>query len=225
MKNLQHLIHYLPSQKNIDCCSANAVLLSAEMILFSEGIKEYFSRLYLYYMSRFLTNRVGKSGTGIRDTLIALEAFGVPRNEVWPFIEEVVDVHPNFSVITDASYHRMNSYKRILPDQIKFYIDNEFSVIAGMHIGRLFPGIQGSIVNHRYIPINTTNNRQFKGHAVTIIGYDDNLNNGSWIIANFAGPKWGDHGIAAIPYSCSADMLEIYVITGFAGITLEKKFQ
>jgi hypothetical protein len=38
------------------------------------------------------------------------------------------------------------------------------------------------------------------GHAMTMIGYDDNLNGGSFIIANSWGESWGDDGLLYMKY-------------------------
>ena len=37
-------------------------------------------------------------------------------------------------------------------------------------------------------------------HAVTLIGYNDTINNGSFLILNSWGEKWGDRGMIWIPY-------------------------
>jgi len=91
-----------------------------------------------------------------------------------------------------------------------------------MFTGTKFWSLTGPLEEQKYCPVNNTDNRLSKGHAVVIIGYDDSLN--SWIIANSLGPKWGDRGLGAIPYDCNKDIGESYVITSFAGISLGKKF-
>jgi C1A family cysteine protease len=92
-----------------------------------------------------------------------------------------------------------------------------------MLTSRLFWGLKGPLEEQRYKQINMTDNKQYRGHAVTIIGYDDNICGGSWIIANSLGPVWGHQGYAAIPYSCNSDIGEAYAITQFAGITAGKE--
>ena len=39
------------------------------------------------------------------------------------------------------------------------------------------------------------------GHAMTVVGYDDTLNGGSFRIVNSWGYQWGDNGYAWIRYS------------------------
>jgi C1A family cysteine protease len=55
------------------------------------------------------------------------------------------------------------------------------------------------------------------------VGYDDEIGDGSWIIANSIGPKWGDHGYGVIPYSCVSNIGEAYILNNFAGSIPGKK--
>jgi C1A family cysteine protease len=86
-----------------------------------------------------------------------------------------------------------------------------------MNTGRQFWRLNGPIANQAYKPINDTDNRQSRGHAVVVIGYSDTLAGGSWIIANSLGLKWGDGGYAAIPYACNKDIGESFALISFAG--------
>lgn len=92
-----------------------------------------------------------------------------------------------------------------------------------MHIGRKFLKLHGPISQHDYCPINMETNRPAYGHAMTIVGFDDNLNGGSWIVSNSMGLSWGDHGFGAIPYSCEVDIAEAYAVYSFAGFNVDKK--
>ncbi|MEM6629016.1 MAG: C1 family peptidase [Bacteroidota bacterium] len=42
--------------------------------------------------------------------------------------------------------------------------------------------------------------RGFSGHAMCVIGYDDNRNGGSFQIMNSWGPEWGENGVAWVSY-------------------------
>ena len=50
------------------------------------------------------------------------------------------------------------------------------------------------------------------GHEVIIVGMDDNLNGGSYIVQNSWGGAWGDNGYASVPYKFLGDG---YTHTGF----------
>jgi len=220
---LQEYIQYLPSQGNVGCCTASATLLSAEIIMATHGQKINLSRLYLYYMTRKLQNRLGLHGAELKETLNALSIYGVATDATWPFFYAWAEKEPNMRAIQDAARHKLYSYEWADSIDFKKHIVNHIPIIIGIGTGKMFWRLKGQFEKHAYVPINTTNNKQYKGHAVTIIGYDDNLNGGSWIIANSVGPKWGCRGYAAIPYSCNADIGESYIITNFAGIIAGKK--
>ena len=51
------------------------------------------------------------------------------------------------------------------------------------------------------MPYPNTSVEQFLGgHAVCLVGYDDNLNGGRFIARNSWGTSWGDHGYFYMPY-------------------------
>jgi hypothetical protein len=214
-KTLKQHIHQLPSQFGVDCCSASAVLLAAEMLL---DHKKSFSRLFLYYMARKIQGT--KSGSGIKETLDALSEYGVPLTETWPFELDRINRIPNPDSVQEALLYRTNSYSIISTIDI----NNHLPVIIGMNVGQLFWTLKGPLEEQGYKPINSIDNKQSKGHAMVVVGYDDELLGGSWIVANSLGLQWGDYGYGIIPYSCGKDIKESYILNEFAGKTPEEKF-
>lgn len=212
-------IRYIPSQHNIDCCTSSSVLLAAEIIMSTNGQYILFSRLYLYYMTRMLHNGLFTKGAHLRDTLSTLSKYGCAVDSDWPFISAFADIEPYPYIIAKAVDYKLFSSESIHLSEIKTYIDKNTPVIIGIAVGTLFWQISGKMNTHRYMPVDGTLNLQTRGHSVVIVGYDDDLNGGSWIIANSLGPTWGEHGYAAIPYYCNIDIGEAYVINNFAGFT------
>jgi len=222
--SLRRYINYIQPQQNIDCCTACATLLAAEIIMATTGNRMNFSRLYLYYMTRKMQDRLGLKGVDLKETLNTLMRYGVPPERYWPFSFNRVNREPHLEATEAAAYYRLLSYKEVIPSEYKEYLNQGIPVIIGLRTGKLFWEIKGSLDEQTYMPINRLDNRQqSNGHAVTIIGYDDNIRGGSWIIANSSGPSWGYQGYAAIPYICNIDIGESYVITNFAGINAGKK--
>ena len=220
--SLRKHINYMPSQDSVPCCTSCAVLLAIEISLAVNNIRLTLSRLFVYYMTRKMTNKLGEKGAELKDTLDMLVKYGVSRDALWPYTMNRVDREPHLPALEDAVHNRLYSYKSILPADYKKYLSKGIPIIVGIKTGKLFWGLRGALVDHRYKPVNGTDNRQTNGHAIVIIGYDDNINSGSWIIANSSGPSWGFHGYAAIPYECNIDIGESYVITNFAGTVIEK---
>lgn len=221
--SLRRHINYLQPQENIGCCTACATLLAAEITMASVGNVMNFSRLFLYYMTQKEHNRLGMKGAELRDALDTLMKYGAPPERYWPFTFSRANREPLQQAIEQANNYRLQSYEQVSPVNYKEYLNNGIPIIVGMRTGKLFWNLEGPLQEQEYKPINGRDNRLTRGHAITIIGYDDNINGGSWIIANSLGPRWGFQGYAAIPYICDVDIGESYIITNFAGISAGKK--
>lgn len=177
------------------------------------------SRLFAYYMARKIKNRIGHNGAELGDTLEAMIQYGVATDKTWPFAYNRVNIEPNVAAFTEASQYKIGAYGWAVRDSFKDYLHQGIPIIIGLHTGRLFWKMKGPLSSLNYKSINTDDNRKYRGHAVTIIGYNDEFLNGSWIIGNSLGLTWGDHGLGVLPYECHRDIGESYVITEFAGIT------
>jgi hypothetical protein len=220
--SLRKFIKVLQSQETVQCCTASASLVAAEMIMNSAGLQMHFSRLYVYWMTRKLQNRLGKPGAELHQTLNALKIHGASPENLWPFSTIRIDREPHLPAIEAGVHYRIQSYRQTNPSEYKSYLTQNIPVIVGMHTGKRFWSLKGPLEEQVYMPVNLTDNRQSNGHAITIVGYDDRLRGGSWIIANSLGPCWGFQGYGAIPYECNRDIGESYVITKFAGIEAGK---
>ncbi len=213
----------MPQQDNVGCCAASAAIIAAEMTMSLENRQINFSRLFVYYMARKMQGRVGQKGTELRMVLSAMQTHGIPETKYWPFVHNRVDMEPSMQSINEAASHRLQAFGTVSTDRINECIDLDIPVIVGMHTGRMFWHLKGPLHQQLYKPVNSTDNRESYGHAVTIVGYDDSLCDGAWIVANSLGPRWGDHGYGILPYSCAVDIGESFVIHQFAGITPGRK--
>jgi len=210
----------MQSQENVGCCTASAVLLAAEIMSAKVGKTLNLSRLFVYYMTRKLQGRLGQKGAELKSTFDALSQYGVCKEQFWPFNYQRVDHEPSVMAIQNAHY-KINGYENVNPSDFNSLLDRGIPVVIGMHTGKLFWNIKGELHEQAYGPINDTNNRLSKGHAVTIVGYNNEIQGGSWIIANSLGLRWGYRGCGILPYSCHVDIGESYVIRNFAGLSAE----
>ena len=216
MVDLREYVHYLHNQENVGCCTASASLLAYEMLLKISGCPELFSRLFLYYYTRKSQGRVGQRGADLRKTLETLKNIGVCKEESWPFLKHRENKEPSQQAYEEASKFKINSFNYVLPQEFKYLLHNRIPIIAGIWTGKKFWKMSGLLSDLSYGPVDVNENTLSKGHAVTIVGYDDNLCSGSWIIANSLGPKWGDHGYGILPYSCNDNIGEAYRIQLFS---------
>jgi C1A family cysteine protease len=182
-----------------------------------------FSRLFTYYMARKMQGRVGQKGTEIRMVLSAMQTYGVPEERYWPFGYNRVDIEPSIQSIREAESYKLQAFGSARTEYINSCIDANTPVVVGIYTGRMFWALKGPLDKQVYKPVNSTDNRESYGHAVTIVGYDDSLHDGAWIIANSLGLKWGDHGYGILPYSCAVDIGEAFVLHQFAGISPGRK--
>jgi hypothetical protein len=94
---------------------------------------------------------------------------------------------------------------------MKASLANRNAILIGMKVYSSFYYLQGS--GSVYQPnINSESNEG--GHAVTIVGYDDNKYGGAFKIINSWGINWGDGGYFWLPYSYVSDLIMVsYVLT------------
>jgi C1A family cysteine protease len=220
MSDLREYIKYLPSQDNVGCCTASASLLAIEIIMSMNSKPTHFSRLFPYYNARKMQGRVGQLGTELRITLESMNQYGVCLDRAWPFSPHRVNVEPSIAAYDEALKYKVRSYEPAEVDNFNTLIDIGIPIIVGLHTGRLFKHMGNELTKQCYKPVNSTDNTYFRGHAVTIVGYTA----GAWIIANSFGLRWGDHGYGILPYECSVDIGEAYIVRDFAGISAGKNF-
>lgn len=220
--DLRKYIRNLKSQSSVDCCTASACLHAIELMANRQGISVNYSRLYVYYMTRLLQGNQN-GGCKLANTFDALRMYGACRELLWPFRLQKINDLPPTNVIEDGLQHKLQEVISIRHSDINKFITYEIPVIIGLNIGRLFYEIRGPLGFQYYKPINNFDNERKYGHSVTIVGFDDSICNGSWIIANSFGQTWGDYGFGILPYACAVDIGEIYVIKKFAEIEADKK--
>jgi len=172
-------------------------------------------------MTRKRQNRIGQIGAELGATLETLNNVGCCTDKLWPFIPSRVDKLPNNNCLEEANQYKCLDYETIHVDNFNLYLKQNIPIVIGMHIGRKFLKLKGSLQEQLYYPINDIDNRPSHGHAMVIIGFDEKLNNGSWIVANSMGLRWGDKGFGVIPYSCGIDIGEAYAIRSIAGLSVK----
>ncbi len=203
-------------QGPIGSCTANAVV----------GLVEYFerrafgkhidaSRLFLYKATRDLLHWTGDTGAYLRSTIGALALFGVPPEEYWPYKIASFDAEPTAFCFAFANDYRAISYYRLddagttpagLVTKIKADLAAGLPCVFGFTV---YSSIAQAAKSGR-IPYPSKGEKVLGGHAMLVIGYDDNMTivnqstgattKGALLIRNSWGPSWGDHGYGAIPY-------------------------
>ena len=88
---------------------------------------------------------------------------------------------------------------------MKWHITKNGGINAGMRWGSTNNGVSTQTVNGKTITYKTPNTASESGHAITLIGWDDNITingaKGAWIALNSWGDNFGDDGVFYISYS------------------------
>jgi C1A family cysteine protease len=204
------------SQGSLGSCTANATV----------GLVEYFerrahgrfidaSRLFLYKATRDLLHWTGDTGAYLRSTMGALALFGVPPEEYWPYQVASFDNEPTAFCYSFAQNYQAVRYYRLDPSgtppatlltRIKTNLAAGLPPVFGFTV---YSSISQAGTTGR-IPYPGQGESVLGGHAMLVIGYDDNLtitntNNGATttgalLVRNSWGASWGNHGYGAIPY-------------------------
>ncbi len=214
------LSEFLPpvrSQGAIGSCSAWSTVYYAKTIqenqerMWGADTPEHqYSPLFTYNQITGGVNR----GTSIISHMILIEKQGVPTLSNFPHTDNI-NILPDESVLTNAGNYKASSYRKL--DQydykektwsvdlqtVKTTLAEGVPVVGGFTVYENFHSYRGGIYNK-------TEGRALGGHAMCIVGYDDNLN--AFRIVNSWGTHWGEKGFLWLSY----DIFEKLCVSGCA---------
>ena len=190
-------------QRSLGSCTANAAASLIEyMQKRAKGVHVDVSRLFLYKVTRKLMGEVGDTGAYLRDTMKAMRLFGALPEEYWPYDTVTYEAEPTAYQYAIAGNFKSVSYFRVdqgglnstdLMLEIKSRIFKKLPLMFGFTcFSSLNTAIDGNI------PFPTSNERVIGGHAVALIGYNDERK--AFKIRNSWGTQWGDKGYGYLPY-------------------------
>nr|WP_307729796.1 DUF4214 domain-containing protein [Massilia sp. YIM B04103] len=112
--------------------------------------------------------------------------------------------------------------KALQQAQINSVLDKELMHGKAVILGGEIPNWLGYMGAKPFSQQTTfTNQEKYGDHAFLVVGRDDHLNGGSYIIENSWGEGWGDKGYAAIPYNflyTGIKLRTVDVVDGFKGV-------
>lgn len=228
--DLRPYVYEIEDQSTVGSCTANATCSALELMGKRAEKSCDLSRLFMYYETRLMENRIGQDGAALRDALKSANKAGVPLESIWPYDISKVDAKPSQESYDDASKHLLTRYESVPIDgdsvfksiqNIKSALTEGLPVIVAMPLSSSIYQISGPLSQHNYLPVSEK--YPFIGnHAFYIVGYDDDLNGGVWICANSWGSTWGDNGYFALGQTLSNGLMEAWVVRGFNGIEIVK---
>lgn len=177
------------------------------------------SPIYPYYKAKKSPDLGSLEEVSLVSVLEALKMYGTPDYLGLP--SRSID-HVSDEEELEASTKRISEYTRLYNiqdpkstkiDAIKTTISEGMPVVAAMHIPKSF-----FYAKEFWLPREIFR-KDLPGHAVTIIGYDDNKFGGAFEIMNSWGTDWGNNGFMWIRYDdfieFSEYALNLYVIPGY----------
>ena len=171
---------------------------------------------YIYSMIRDLNDDWCQKGTSMTDGLNVLMRYGCKPYLWYPWLSCSDKLTTNDFTMALASNYTISDYLTILPDEyfvktVKQALQRKLVVSVGVELTESF--MKGTtIISGNYQP--KYGETFIGGHAMCIIGYDDNRNGGSFEIMNSYGRQYGDQGYIWIKYKdLKALTHEAYVLS------------
>ncbi len=189
-------------QQNLgSCCfqSTSNVLL---FLMNKEGLEKKYqpSRLFMYYFTRFLEDKVEEdSGAEISDVMKAVYAFGAPSEDKWPYDITKFKVKPPLEAIKAARKHLDNfEYFSVKQDLkvMKQVLADGLPIIIGIALFDSF--FYEETLKTGIVPIPKVTEQIAGGHCLNIISYNDETE--CFTVQNSWGTEVGNKGFFDIPY-------------------------
>ena len=203
----------IEDQGNLGSCTGNAVAGVVEYLNRKASRNIDVSRLFIYYEERALIGTIAEdSGAYIRDGIKVLNKKGAPLESLWPYKINKFATRPNSAAYTDALRRTAGTYEKVSNfTGVKNALARGFPVVVGFDVYNSFYNI-GSNGIMTYPNVNTE--ELLGGHAVAIVGYNDNTQR--FIVRNSWGTSWADRGYFYMPYRViqnSAMSSDFWIIT------------
>ncbi len=149
-------------------------------------------------------------GSTIHEALDLAVGKGLATLYTMPYADTDFLTSPSALAVAEAAAYKADSWYRVNDtSQIKAALINRKPVVAGIDVYQQLIDLQGSDSYY-----NTTSGQSQGGHAVTIVGYDDDRYGGAFKVINSWSRNWGDDGYFWIPYRSAAQGIisEAYVL-------------
>lgn len=214
-------IYTLPpiqDQGNLGSCTAHAVAFLFQLDEITQNINFFDpSRLFIYYNTRVLEGTTNyDSGAEIRTTIKSINKFGACNEISWLYDFKKFIMKPPQHCYDEAKIYTSLLYRKV--EQNILSLKNALLDGNAIAFGFMVSESLNDITDDGIMPI--PNDSLIGGHAVVIVGYDDEKimkdgTKGSFIIRNSWGIGWGEQGYFYMPYNFVIDKkycLDFWVI-------------
>ena len=193
----------IEDQGQLGSCTGNAIAAAIELVDRKKNKVLEISRLFIYYQERLLEGTITvDAGAYLRDGIKACYTYGAPVESLWPYKISKFAIKPSQAAYTDALKRKVTGYQRCTNfAAVKNALASGYPVVAGFVAYESFYDITS---NGLMSYPNINNEQLLGGHAICIVGYNDNYGgitgNGRFICKNSWGSSWGNNGYFYMPY-------------------------
>lgn len=189
----------IENQGQLGSCTGNAIAGIVEIMDRKKGKPLDVSRLFVYYEERVLIGTVNyDSGAYIRDGIKVVNKKGAPLESLWPYVISRFKTRPSTAAYTDALKRKATAYQKCVNfAAVKTALAQGYPVVVGFDVYESFESPYVAATGMMPYP-NTNTEQLLGGHAVVLVGYNDNTNR--FIARNSWGTNWGDRGYFYMPY-------------------------
>ena len=184
-------------QGQLGSCTANAGVAARVML---NKLTVNLSRLFQYFEERKIEGDISQDGGAqMRDIGKAMQTYGICEESYFPYDITKFAVTPTNAAVTNALKYKIKSYISVATqDQIKqVLVLQQKPVLTGMDVYESFES--AAVAKTGKVPLPKKSEQLLGGHAVLIIGYNDDK---KWFVCrNSWGASWGDHGYFYLPYT------------------------
>ncbi len=218
--DLRPLMPPVYDQGDLGSCTANAFAALGEFLMNKQGIRSYVpSRLFIYYNERAIEGTISEdSGATMYDGATVVESLGLPRESKWWYNTFKFKVKPNKVVYSEGAAHRLQGVSSVIQDldEFKTVLASNNVFVGGISVFESFEC--DDVQNTGVVPLTKAGEKLLGGHAITIVGYDDDRS--VFIGRNSWGEEWGDHGYFYLPYdylTCADLADDFWTATSYEG--------
>lgn len=198
--DLRNIVPEVLDQGELGSCTAHALTMAHRIARIKQGLPDMeLSRLFVYYNERLIEGTINEdAGAEIRDGAKVLGTYGVPIETDWPYIENKFKDKPTDQSYKDAIQDEASQYMTVeqTENEIKMCLYEGYPVVFGANIFEEFEGDE--VARTGIVPMPTQNSRPAGGHAILIVGYNDDTRR--FTVLNSWSNEWGDKGYCYFPY-------------------------
>ena len=207
--NLEQYSPRILHQGSQGSCSGWASAYAARTVSYSQATNQ--NPDDVAFSPSFLYNQIALprcQGAYLRDGMEAMVKIGSLPFREFGYTDQTCQIFPDNRDQEAASLYRIKGYNRLSQGAsnystdiqgIKQHLAQGAPVVIGMMVGQSF---QNGMIGKKVWNPTSSDYRGLNlgGHAMCVIGYDDQYQGGAFRIMNSWGPRWGDNGYVWIKY-------------------------